>query len=185
MLSETPLPFLQLEAPSQLMPIDGQFRGQVADVHIRMVQEVSLCRKAVLTTMCRGFCQDLVVARVVELQTVLSQVIADILGYGEVHRSTIVGLHVLIDNLSPMSYDGLYQQALHLTGLFIDRMDANKLGSRHGRTFLSRTLIRTYGLPVFLASGLLVPVLNVLANHAVHRVEQRLLLDAQTHRQLT
>ena len=172
-LAQTALPLLQLEALAQLVAVDGQLRGQTADLHVGVLHKVTLRHEALLTAMSHGLGEDLVVSLVVELQVVLRQVEADVLCHGEVHCVAVFRLHILEDHLLAVPDDALHQQSLHLAGLFIHRMDADKLGVSFTDVLSPRIL--TFLSSLFslraLSARLLLPLLHVLADHVVHRVQ--------------
>ena len=157
------------------MTVDGEFCGQLYDLHVRMMQEVGLGLEVGFAAVGHRLVQYLVIAPVVETQGVRPQVEGHILGHRQVGRAAVVGLHILVDHLFSMTDNGLYQQPLHLAGLVVDAVQADKR---------CRCLLPVI-LPLSIPLGLFLLLLTVLGYHAVHRVEQRLLLDVQALGQFT
>ena len=71
--------------------------------------------------------ENLVIQFIMELQIILTQVIVDILCHSERNLFPILCLDIIIYHLLSMPYYHLCQQSLHLSCLFIHRMQAYKL----------------------------------------------------------
>ena len=113
-LTEPALTFLRLETLTQLMTVDSQLHSQMTDVHVGMLHEVVLGLEALFAAMLHSLLQDLVIAIVVEVQVVGTQVVGHILCHGEVRPAAVLRLHVVEDHLLTIADDRLHQQALDL-----------------------------------------------------------------------
>ena len=143
-----------------------------------MARQVFLGLKTFFAAMSHHLLQNLVIYRLTETQSVLAHIVADKLCYREVDGLPVFGLKVFVDNLLAIANNGFYQQVLYLLNLVADGMQTDS----HGLAL--RLALLLDGVLCLLAIVFLFLLLAITTNHAVHRLEQGFLLDAQTARQL-
>ena len=102
-LPQRTLTGLHHETSAQLVAVDGQTCGQLAHLNVGVVREVALSLEAFLAAMVHGLGQHLVIQRIREQYLVLLQVEVHVLRHGELHRASVLRLHVVVNHLIAMT----------------------------------------------------------------------------------
>ena len=101
------------------MTVNAEGRSQLTDGRIRMLHKVVEGLEVWFCRVLYGLLQNGIIQWTAERQSVARQVIVHILSHVQVHRTTIVSLQTLEDNLLTMADYTLYDETLYLRHLFL------------------------------------------------------------------